>query len=253
MKNLSALFVACILYLFSPAQPGDSLFEHTDTMHTMNKEFTNVEEVKTAFNPPIPRRLSADSIRALKSMDEFGYMQTIDSFFRHRKIAKQPSADPAATKSKTIIINPRLRTLYWLVAFLLVIVVIFKMFIGKNSVFATNRKLVTDTHKKERTPARTDSNYENALKAMKEGDFRVAVRYLYLDALEIMGKKGMITISPQKTNYQYMKELDNEGLQKSFALLTMHYEYTWFGNFNLNSQQFNTILSAFRNFKTSLN
>jgi hypothetical protein len=234
----------------SPAQDDSSVNINDSSVSTEN-DSSYIEE-KIPFTTPIPRKLSSDSIRALKSMEEFAYMKNIDSFFRHRKIPKEAVAQPKPGNSKTLLTNPGLRTLYWLIAFLLVIIILWKMFIGKNSLFASNRRYVTIPGKKEKTEFKTLTNEEQARDAMASGNFRLAVRYLYLDALDILGQKGYLVITPQKTNFQYVRELANEKVQQSFAGLTLQYEYTWFGEFQLNHHQFNTIQTAFQNFKLSL-
>jgi hypothetical protein len=251
MKFILTVLLGCCIYLVSPAQADNPNINKTDTAISLENDSSNPEEI-TAFRTPIPRRLSDDSVKALKSMKEFVYMKNIDSFFRHRKIPKEAVVKTKTGNSKTLLTNPGLRTLYWLIAFLLLIIIIWKMFIGKNSLFASNSKLVSSHAKKEKTGLKPLTNEEQALGAIAAGNFRLAVRHLYIDTLEMLGQKGYLVITPQKTNYQYVRELNNEGLQKSFARLTLNYEYTWFGEFQLNQQQFNVIYKAFQNFKTSL-
>lgn len=81
--------------------------------------------------------------------------------------------------------------------------------------------------------------------ALKKGDFRLAIRYLYLQTLQKLTLAGFIQYSAGKTNYEYVKEMGKRNLQNEFASVTLSYEYVWYGQFNVNEQQFNRIKNEY--------
>ena len=248
MKQFLLILTCLFIHYLLPAQTSAGVADSNNLPAAIEDSMVILSP---DFPAPVKRKISEDSIAALKSGKEFAYMQYIDSLFRHRSIEKQ-NIEPPASQPKEIISNPGLRALYWLIAFVLVLFIVFKMFVGKNALFAINQKTM---HKNISQPKSSDphlSNRENALNAIADKNYRLATRFMYLDALDTLGEKGQISITPQKTNYQYAGELKNTELKKSFTTITLHYEYAWFGNFPLNKNQFTEIENEFREFKTLL-
>lgn len=78
----------------------------------------------------------------------------------------------------------------------------------------------------------TVSDYDKLIhQSCKLGDYRMAVRYLYLKNLAALADQELLTLSADKTNYQYVQEIE-AGLKNEFASLVLIYEYTWYGNFS---------------------
>ena len=82
-------------------------------------------------------------------------------------------------------------------------------------------------------------------KAISEGNYRLAIRYHYLDALRKMDKQGNIDYSFDKTNQDYLAEIKSEELQHQFKRITRIYEYSWYGEFQVSAENFNLAESAF--------
>ncbi|MDR9418909.1 DUF4129 domain-containing protein [Gracilimonas sp.] len=90
-------------------------------------------------------------------------------------------------------------------------------------------------------------------KALSNQNFRDAVRILYLKALQQLDQSGLITWKPDKTNYDYVKELNAHPVHSSFKKLTYFYEYVEYGHFSIDESGFNNVERIFREFseKTS--
>ncbi|MCK7558352.1 hypothetical protein MKQ70_26460 [Chitinophaga sedimenti] len=88
--------------------------------------------------------------------------------------------------------------------------------------------------------------------AAQEGNFRQAVRYLYLYSLDLLHRKGMVVMMADKTNADYLRELRGNPYYKTFSLLTLAYEYVWFGHMNLGKEQFDELNGRFVAFKNEL-
>ncbi|MDR9457179.1 MAG: DUF4129 domain-containing protein [Salegentibacter sp.] len=81
--------------------------------------------------------------------------------------------------------------------------------------------------------------------AISEGNYRMAIRYNYLDTLRKMDKHGIIDYSFDKTNQDYLAEIKSEELQHQFKRITRIYEYSWYGEFQVSQENFNLAESAF--------
>ncbi|HEY9183992.1 MAG TPA: DUF4129 domain-containing protein [Salegentibacter sp.] len=82
-------------------------------------------------------------------------------------------------------------------------------------------------------------------KAVSEGNYRLAIRYHYLDTLRKMDMHGIIDYSFDKTNQDYLAEIKVKKLQHQFKRITRIYEYSWYGEFQVNQENFSLAESAF--------
>ncbi|RQP11108.1 MAG: DUF4129 domain-containing protein [Parapedobacter sp.] len=89
-------------------------------------------------------------------------------------------------------------------------------------------------------------------KAMENGNYRLAVRLLYLDCLKKLSDSGLIHWQPAKTNAAYVGELEDTRVQSEFKRLTRQFEYIWYGDFGVNRQHFNQLHEAFQQFDEEL-
>lgn len=71
--------------------------------------------------------------------------------------------------------------------------------------------------------------------AMENGNYRLAIRLLYLQNLKLLSDKGLIDWRPDKTNTDYLYELKSS-LQQSFKKITTVFEYAWYGEHAVSKQ-----------------
>ncbi len=88
---------------------------------------------------------------------------------------------------------------------------------------------------------------ETALeKAIKEGDFRLAVRLYYLDLLKKLNETGVIVWKKDKTNRDYLGELFARDYFEDIRKLTFLYERVWYGDHDLQSKSFDDLSVRFQ-------
>ena len=88
--------------------------------------------------------------------------------------------------------------------------------------------------------------------ALSQGDFRRAVRLHFLKLLKELTDKNLITWKTDKTNNDYFIELSNTQYSKPFKELAVLYEYIWYGNFEIDEEDFKTTVEKFKSFKTGV-
>lgn len=83
----------------------------------------------------------------------------------------------------------------------------------------------------------------NALiaEAVKQNDFRLAIRYYYLLALKELSDHDIIDWQQQKTNAEYLNEIQANTLQTQFGKITRIYDYVWYGEFNVDATKFENL------------
>ncbi len=88
--------------------------------------------------------------------------------------------------------------------------------------------------------------------ALKDSNYRLAVRLLYLQNLKLLADKNLIDWQLTKTNAAYINELASNPLQDAFSGLTHVFEYVWYGNSNVSKSEFDPVQAQFLQFKNQL-
>ncbi|MUP47202.1 DUF4129 domain-containing protein [Gramella sp. BOM4] len=74
--------------------------------------------------------------------------------------------------------------------------------------------------------------------AIKNQQYRLAVRYYYLNSLQKLDELELIDYTFQKTNKDYQLEIRNEALKRHFSEISKLYEFIWYGNFEVSETDF---------------
>lgn len=84
--------------------------------------------------------------------------------------------------------------------------------------------------------------------ALGRSNFRLAIRYSYLKALKILTEKKHIDWEINKTNSQYLKEIKEPEIKKSFKDLTLLFEWIWYGENRVEEKIAKDAINYFDNF-----
>lgn len=93
---------------------------------------------------------------------------------------------------------------------------------------------------------------KNLEEAIKNNDFRSAVRYYYLLLLYQLSRHELITLHREKTNSDYQRELSDKRLKPKFRYLSFIYDYIWYGDYMISQVQFNEVQDQFKDFFNTL-
>lgn len=88
--------------------------------------------------------------------------------------------------------------------------------------------------------------------ALAKGNYALAVRLYYLQAIKQLSEKGAIQWSREKTNRDYMREMRSHPLSESFRTATRTFEQVWYGNQGLTQNSFAQIEPTFKNLLTAI-
>ena len=85
-------------------------------------------------------------------------------------------------------------------------------------------------------------DYEREIgKADAAGNYRVATRLLFLRMLRRMADRRIIDYKSDRTNLDYLLQLANGPWYTDFFRLTRHFEYSWYGQFQLDQDKYRRI------------
>lgn len=88
--------------------------------------------------------------------------------------------------------------------------------------------------------------------ATERKNYRLAIRYLYLKLLKQLNDTGFIEWKQGKTNHMYAGDLRKSSMYKPFEYLTTQFEYTWYGEFEINAGAFEIVRSKFNEFGNNI-
>ena len=197
-----------------PAQEMDTVVVESpvavDTTAVTDEEYYEDEEeeeiapdtslVQSYWNYPM------DSIQRIRNEKDFAYAAKLDSLLRKRQemmLKKQKQAKPA---KEPVNIFPAIRTILWVLLIGALFFVLYRVFLSDRGLFASptrNKQLEVEDE-----PV-TDEMYldQQLNEAIRNKNYRLAIRFLYLQSLSRLAEKGWLQLSPDKTNYQYVREL----------------------------------------------
>ena len=88
---------------------------------------------------------------------------------------------------------------------------------------------------------------------LRNGDNRLAIRYYYLWVLKRLSEKNIIEWHTEKTNSDYLYEIQSTDLRTDFQYLSYLYNYIWYGEFEMNEETFSNAKNSFERTLKSLN
>lgn len=93
-----------------------------------------------------------------------------------------------------------------------------------------------------------ESDLERHLReALQRGEHRLALRLYYLLILQQMSKVGWIEWKREKTNYEYLIELQAHSTFQSFSEVTLAFERVWYGEQPIDHERFVQLEPSFKN------
>ncbi len=142
-----------------------------------------------------------------------------------------------------------LKFLEYLIYFLLgslAIYLLVKFLIGENlsNVFSKQAASIIDINLSEAHIENVD--LDALIKdALKQKDYRLAIRYQYLRALKTLSQQNIIEWHFEKTNLDYQKEIKTPGIQSLFKEVSYLYDYIWYGEQPIDETKYEAAQSRF--------
>ncbi|MEO6254229.1 MAG: hypothetical protein ABIO79_13030 [Ferruginibacter sp.] len=230
-------------------EPGEDVENTTpqnnETPISFDEENTDTSLYKNNLNLPY------DSIRNWKNLKAYAYTKYLDSLLKNQKKAtvRQTPRPPGSGLFNNILSSAFVRVLLWTLAIGFVLFIIYRLFLA-DGVFQRRSRSKKEEANVEEEQITHESDFDAMIRqALQNGNYRQAVRYQYLRTLHLLAGKNFIELAPDKTNYQYVREITNRNHQNDFAALTLNYEYVWYGEFNIEKNIYQKIETNF----TSLN
>ncbi len=140
-----------------------------------------------------------------------------------------------------------------IVALVILIIVIILKLMGVNFKAILGKKKMDTPEIEIYTENVHEMEFETLIaNALRNNDYRLAVRFLYLRNLKSLSDKSIIKWSVNKTNYNYQYEISNNTLRSKFLEITFIFDYVWYGEFPLDESAFFRVNSQMNDFNKML-
>ncbi|MES2432107.1 MAG: hypothetical protein V4556_14320 [Bacteroidota bacterium] len=204
------------------------------------------------------KHVSKDSIIAYKESKNFAYAKNLDSLLKSLKRAeeKNKKIDLKRRKSGSWLVSffqsGVAQVIFWSLAAIFVLFILYKLFFIRGQLFKQKiQSNVMALPEEEELSMNTD--YDKLInQSVNDKDYRLAVRYHYLKALQKLASTNLIMYAADKTNYQYVRELSGKAYHNDFANITLHYEYVWYGEFDIDELTYLKLEDSFKQFQSKL-
>lgn len=211
--------------------------------------------------------LSADSIKLLKEDKQFLYASNLDSLLidlkkkeeeKERRRKEKNASGSASSEDITsgpsfiekLFQSKMLQYVLWGLAGLFVLFVIYKLAFTEGGLrrFSADGGTNVKVLEEEDAAPVPGKNFDAAITKAKIGsNYRLAVRFLYLQLLQRLTAAAAIEFAVDKTNTEYLRELNGKPYKETVAELTRYYDYVWYGEFEIDAEQYTKVESKFKN------
>ena len=250
MKRYIALF---IIGMFSFLDVSNSKLYALETLHPQPRQdsiFTDTESLELREYWNLKDKYNDDDFIYERSVANSGWWTRFKKWLSDfLKNLFDFQSDAQASDFTDIALK-----VFYIVIFLLVVFFIVKAIINKEGTWVFGKSSdksiipVTDVENNIHT-----TNF-NALvnEAEGNGNFRLAVRYYYLWLLKNLSEAEIIDYDVEKTNSDYYFEIKPPELKNQYSYTSYLYNYIWYGEFEINQNQFEKAKNAFTQFLKSL-
>jgi len=141
------------------------------------------------------------------------------------------------------------------IAVVLLVFLIYKLIV---SLTAPSNKKVTTASEYSEIPE-DELSFENTeleknlAEAIHNSDYRRAIRYSYLIVIRELSMAKLIVAAKDKTNYEYIRELNSHPVSGLFSEITRMFEKTWYGEMLPAPEEYSSFENKFTRLRSQVN
>lgn len=203
--------------------------------------------------------VASDSVKEWKELKSFAYIKRMDSLLKAEKEKKEKQKVKETRSSSggswlaDVLSSRSMELFLWILAGAFVLFVIYKLFVTEGSFMRKSKNTAVKTFKVEEEVITPESDLDRMIReSVQQRNYRLAVRYHYLQTLHALAAKKYVQLAADKTNNDYIREIADFNKQQDFAKLTLNYDYVWYGEFEIDELIYQKLKTAFQSFNSTL-
>lgn len=207
------------------------------------------------------KTISKEDLEPYKFDEDFDYTETkkeesiLDKFVRWlRNILRQfwEAIFGVGTASGFLYFVFRILP-YILLGILIYLLIRFFLKVNSNNLITKNQQKGQVVFSEEEQIIKNEDINALINEAVSQKNYRLAIRYYYLLSLKKLSESDTIEWQPQKTNEDYIKELNQSNHKLDFENITKIYDYVWYGEFNVDAFKFESLKLPFEALNKTIN
>jgi len=223
-----------------PAEQNYGTEESNDTTadpeYFLRKEFTG-----RLFDSVLFRKVPDSVMKRFREDDAFWYANEI---FRK----KHPKRTNLSFFSQ-----PFFQVLLWIIIIAGFVTFLIMYLYNSNVGIFRKTTVISQEDSVEETENIFSINYQREIdKSVDAGNYRLAVRLMFLRLLKNLSDKNIIQYKADNTNLDYLMQMRAGSMYGEFFRLTRNYEYCWYGQFQIDKGKFEVIKKDFDSFDRKL-
>ncbi|THU38077.1 DUF4129 domain-containing protein [Niastella caeni] len=252
-----ATFLCCSQVIQAQVEVSDTAITIIAPPELEDVTDTDIEQkITIPEEPPVLRQVSDSTVRDLQKKKEFAYANDPAYWAQQQKRQIQTQSEEPQKGFwdyfHSFFSSSAIKTITYGVLIAFFLFVIYRIIVvNKLFLFYSSKKAKT-TATGEEISIEDDNLDEKIKNAVDSKDHRMAVRFMYLKALQLLNEKQWIRYHADGTNYEYVNQMSKHKLGSEFSSLTRVYDYMWYGEFTLTQEQFDVVYKNFSHFYNAL-
>lgn len=191
--------------------------------------------------------------KASHVFDSAHWKKMADKLSFDEVVRKKESPPETGKKSVGGTFDPRIKYALIGLAILVLAFVVYKIipvYNRKNTVM--NNQLLIDLDDLDEDQIRAFELDTPLAQALREGDYRKAYRLRYLDVLKQLVGRNLILFRKERTNYEYLLQLNGKKVYEPFRLLTFNFDGIWYGELMIDKDRYEALEIHFKEFNDNM-
>ena len=216
----------------------DSTLAETDT--AQNEDNYNV--APDTFLTKNTLHITQSWLTIVRSDKDVAYSTTLQT--KLQQLQKETAEKQQKTSNNTswlasIFTSIITQAIFWVLGAILILFVLYKLY-NAGSFFTNNGKKAAIVHHVNDINSSSGSEdvQQSLLAAKSNKNYRLAIRYLFLQTLQKLAVQNIITLHADKTNQFYLQQVYGKPYALDFSVLIQTYEYVWYGAYTIDEDKF---------------
>lgn len=243
-KSILLFFLGCLL--------TSSLFsQETEVLEKKEDSITYIKDLNYT-----DKKTFTEDLKSKYSGRDFTYK--VEKKKKEKKKKEKEEIEKPDTPNSTFyeVFLGFMKFVFPFILGIIVIYIVLRLYLGsdakfwyfKNSTKKVTKKLVYEDEDIN------DTDLESLLqKAIADKNTRLAIRYSYLILLKKLSDKKIIKYDKDKTNSDYLFEIEDANQRNQFSYVSYIYTYVWYGEFDLSEEDFIKIQEKYNSFFKTIN
>jgi len=231
--TITALALICSNYSLSqePATAQyDEYYNYMDTTHKLL--IANPEELKIEVRIP-----NDEILGKYKNDSSFDYENKLEN--KEDWIAKITSWINEQFRSLRYsdTYSIALDIFYYILIFFAIIIIVWGLLKGDKGFLFFGKSVKNKINLIEQKEDINQINFDQLIsRAIENKNYKLAIRYLFLKSLKLLSDNDIIEYKKEKTNYQYLAEIKDMQLARTFRETAHRFDWIWYGDFPIDEE-----------------